>query len=90
MPLIILGLHFESELGLYFEEIYAWHNHDGPLNQRSGFWMLEIFDLYLGFEVPWWNFAVNAIDDINKCNIQRTMDYLHNIFAGDEYNYWKR
>ena len=26
MPAIVLGLHFESELGKYFEEIYACHN----------------------------------------------------------------
>ena len=26
MPSIILALHFESELGSYFEETYAWHN----------------------------------------------------------------
>jgi hypothetical protein len=52
--------------------------------------MLEIIDLYLWFEVPWWNSAVNDIDDINKCKIPRTMDYLHKHFAGDEYNYQKR
>jgi hypothetical protein len=52
--------------------------------------MLEIFDLYLGFEVPWWNSAVNDIDDINKCKVPRTMDYLCNKLAGDEYNYLKR
>jgi hypothetical protein len=33
MPQMILGLHFESELGLYFEEMYAWHNCAGPLNK---------------------------------------------------------
>ena len=26
MPPILLGLHFESELGNYFEQGYAWHN----------------------------------------------------------------
>jgi hypothetical protein len=74
MPLITLGLHFESELGSYFGEMYAWNNRAGPLNKRSGFWMLEIFYLYLGFEVSWWNSAVNDIDDIDKCKIPRTMD----------------
>jgi hypothetical protein len=69
MPLIILGLYFESELGQYFEEAYAWHNCTGPLNKRSGLKMLEIFDLYLGFEVPWWNSAVDYIDDPNNCKI---------------------
>ena len=61
MPSIILVLYFESELGCYFKEAYAWHNCTGPLNKRSGFRMLEIFDSYLGFEVPWWN---SAVDDI--------------------------
>ncbi len=58
MPSILLGLHFESELGIYFEEITAWHNRKGPINNRSGFWMMELHSLYLGFEVPWWNEAV--------------------------------
>ena len=52
MPAIVLGLHFESELGKYFEEIYAWHNHPGPHNTRSGFQMMEIHNLYFDFELP--------------------------------------
>ena len=52
MDTVILGLHFEAELGNYFEEVYAWHNRKGPINERSGFRMMEIFDLYFGFEVP--------------------------------------
>ena len=55
MPEIQLGLRFESEIGSYFEEICAWQNRPGPLNKRSGFRMLETFDLCFGFEVPWWN-----------------------------------
>jgi hypothetical protein len=52
MPEIILGLHFESELGEYFEVVYAWHCRAGPIHTRSGFRMLEIFDLYFKFELP--------------------------------------
>ena len=55
IPAIVLGLHFESELGNYFEEIYAWHNRPGPHNTRSGFQMMEIHNLYFDFELPWWN-----------------------------------
>lgn len=39
MPLIVLGLHFESELGDYFEECYAWHNRPGPLYTRYTLWV---------------------------------------------------
>ena len=37
MPAIILGLHFEAELGNYFEQAYDWHNRKGPFHDRSGF-----------------------------------------------------
>ena len=37
MPAIILGLHFEAELGNYFEQVYDWHNRKGPFHNRSGF-----------------------------------------------------
>ena len=36
MPSLILGLHFEAELGSYFEETMAWHNRPGPLSRRTG------------------------------------------------------
>jgi hypothetical protein len=52
MPQIILGLTFEAELGIYFEEVMAWHNCKGPFNERPGFRMMEIFFLCLGFEIP--------------------------------------
>ena len=37
MPDIVVGLHFEAELGEYFETTYYWHNRTGPLHTRSGF-----------------------------------------------------
>ena len=81
MDAILLGLHFESELGSYFEEITAWHNRKGPINDRSGFRMMELFDLYLGFEVPWWNEAVaNPASKMPK-----TMKFLEDNFDGEEY-----
>ena len=46
MPSIILGIHFELEIGNYFEEVYAWHNRTGAHNFRSGFRVLEIHNLY--------------------------------------------
>ena len=80
MPEIMLGLHFEAELGAYFEEVYAWHNRPGPLNQRSGFRMMEIFDLYLGFEIPWWNEAVAT----PELKLPNTMEYLEANFDGED------
>eukprot|EP00956_Cyclotella_meneghiniana_P021672 scaffold39740_cov82-Cyclotella_meneghiniana.AAC.1 len=83
MPEIILGLTFEAELGIYFEEVYAWHNRKGPFNERPGFRMMEIFFLYLGFEIPWWNKAVDSPD----LQMPKTMKYLSNNFTGDEYSF---
>ena len=45
MSLIILGLHFKSEMGDYFEEVYTWYNRSGPVNNISGFLMMEIHNL---------------------------------------------
>ena len=67
MPEVNLNLKFEAEIGAYFEEIYAWHNRKGPLNKRSGFRMMEIFDVYFGLEVPWWNSAAsNSVSKLLK------------------------
>ena len=81
MPAIILALHFESELGSYFEETYAWHNRNGPFNTSNGFRMLNVFDLYFGFQLPWWN---GAVDQPAKY-LPETMQYLEDNFNGDEY-----
>ena len=42
--------------------------------------MLEIFQLYLGFEVPWWNEVLS--DPESK--LPKTMAYLTAKFSGDE------
>ena len=78
---VFLGLKFQVELGSYFEEIYAWHNPNCPLNVRLGFRMLNIFDLYFGFEDPWWNEVVIA----PETKLTRTIKYLRDKFYGDEY-----
>lgn len=80
MPEMKLGLLFESEVGAYFEEVMAWHNRTGPINKRSGFRMLELFDLYFGFELPWWNRAVNN----HAAALPDTMKYLAENFDGDK------
>ena len=45
--------------------------------KKSRFWTMEIFDLYLGYEVPWWNEVVN----IPKSKLPKTMKYLQDNFT---------
>ena len=80
MPEIILALHFEAELGNYFEQGYSWHNRKGPFHSRSGFRMMEIHDYYWDFEMAWWNAAV---DNPGVC-MPKTMAYLESNFEGNE------
>ena len=80
MPEIILGLHFEVELGNYFEQGYAFHNPKGPFHSQSGFWMMEIHDYFYGLQIVWWNAGV---DDPKVC-MPKTMAYLEDNFEGEE------
>ena len=45
--------------------------------------MVEMFELYFGFEVPWWN-EVNVTPG---SKIPKTMQYLKDNFTGDEYDF---
>ena len=47
--------------------------------------MMELFDLYLGFEVPWWNEATTS----PKLKMPKTMKYLEDNFSGKEYELCK-
>ena len=78
MPVLILALHSEAELGNYFEHGYSWHNQKGPFHIRSGFCMMEIHDYYWGFEMMWWDVAV---DNPSVC-IPETMVCLESNFEG--------
>ena len=78
---ILLGLQFKSELGSYFEEIIAWHNRNGPFNDRSGFRMMELFDLFLGFGVTWWNEEVAN----PSSKMPKTMKFLEDNFDREEH-----
>jgi hypothetical protein len=80
MPELILGLHFEAELGNYFEEVMDWHNRTGPINTRSGFRLEEMFYLYFDFKVPWWNSAVTDPATV----MPKTMKYLEENFEGED------
>jgi hypothetical protein len=46
MPSIVLGLHYESEIGQYFEEVYAFHNRPGPLYTRPGFRIWSFMEFF--------------------------------------------
>ena len=82
IPAIILGLNFESELGNYFEESYAWHNRTGPIHSRSGFRMMEVHDMYFDFELPWWS----EVNDNPESHLPDTMASLRKNFEGEEYD----
>jgi hypothetical protein len=86
-PSLILGLLSESEMGSnYFSIVYSWHNQTGPLNDRCGFRMLEIFNLCLDFEFPLWNSAVKDPTTL----LPKTMDYLEENFEGATYDMRRR
>jgi len=81
MPEIVLGLHFETEIGEYFEATTAWQNRPGPIHTSNGYRMMEVHDLYLDFELPWWN---NAIEN-PRSSLPKTMAYLDKHFEGDDH-----
>ncbi len=80
MKPIVMGLHFEAELGNYFEQSYAWHNRKGPFHSRSGFRMMEMHDQYWEFMLPWWN---RAVSDPHSC-MPKTMAYIEANFEGED------
>ena len=57
-PEILLGLHFESELGEYFEITTSWHSQPGETNTRNNFRMLELHTFWFEFIIPWWKRAL--------------------------------
>jgi len=82
MPEMVLGLHYEAELGDYFKEVYAWHNRTEPHNSRSGFRVMEIHNLYFNFELPWWS----GVNSNPRLHMPKTIEYLECNFSG---NYFK-
>ena len=81
MPSVVIGFHFEVELGQYFEEVYAWYNRTGSHNLWSGFRMMKLHNLYFDWELPWWNQA----NSHPRLMIPTTMEYLETNFSGDDY-----
>ena len=81
MPYIVFGIHFEAQVGNYFEEGYAWHNRTGSHNPWSGFRMMEFHNLYFDFELPWWN----LVNKHPRLHLPNTMEYLQDMFDGGEF-----
>ena len=54
IPDIILALHFEAELGGYFDVTMNWYNQSGEYAKCAGFRMLEYPLLFFEYIKPWW------------------------------------
>ena len=79
LPEILVALHFEAELGLFFEQTMRWHSTPGELYCRAGFRMLEIHRLYHNYIIPWWQGAYES----PKLRFPKTYEYLeHHIADG--------
>ena len=81
MSSLLLDIYFEAEIGEYFEVLYGWNNRAGPLYTQSGFRMMQVHELYFGFELHWWNDTIDNPDT----NLPKTIKYLEDNFDGDSY-----
>ena len=57
MPSIVVGVHFEADLGQYFEVTMKWHAHPGELSTRPGFRVMELHQLCFDCIAPFWEEA---------------------------------
>jgi len=53
MPPIILGLYFQTDLGIYFETTIRWYSVSGELSDTPGLRMLELHLFLHDFIQPW-------------------------------------
>ena len=60
---ILISVHFEAELGQYFEITTFWHAQLGK-SKRPGFRMLDIHTLYLDFCIPFWNKSLDKPEEV--------------------------
>ena len=61
MPEIIAALHFEMEMGNYFEATSAWHGMPGSDETRPGFRCMELPWLWLELIAPWWESTLHHL-----------------------------
>jgi hypothetical protein len=58
MPSVMVGVvHFEADLGRYFEVTMQWHAYPGELSTRPGFCVMELHQLYFDYITPFWEEA---------------------------------
>lgn len=83
MPEVIVGLHFENDMGKYFRVLYDWHCRTGPLYSRSGFRTLELYMFFKNWEMPFFN---NAVADPSSA-FTSTMAYIDANFEGEKHKF---
>ena len=76
MQEIIVALHFEMEMGVYFEHTSAFHGSPGELCKRSGFRVMELHSLWFEFVCPWWQSSL--VEPAAK-NFKRTFAEIEKI-----------
>jgi hypothetical protein len=72
IPNIMVGVHFEANLGHYFEVTMQWHAYPGELSTQPGFRVMEVHQLYFDFIAP---FLEEARLNPSK-QLKRTYKYL--------------
>eukprot|EP00957_Ditylum_brightwellii_P093091 7087460-Ditylum_brightwellii.AAC.1 len=75
LPEIIVGLHFEREMGLYFEVTSKWHGTPGSLSTHYEFQLLELHALWFEFIAPWWKSSTTNL----KKNFSKTFETVATI-----------
>jgi hypothetical protein len=73
MPSMMVGVHFEADLGRYFEVTTQRHAYPGEeLSTRPGFCVVELHQLYFDYIAPFWEEArLNP-----RKQVERTYTYL--------------
>ena len=79
MPPIILGLLFETELGVYFETTIRWYSIAGETSTTPGFRMMELHLFLHDFVQKWWTKALVDPNDV----FPRTFKYINEIWKDD-------
>ena len=77
MPDILIGLHFERDMGKYFEVTSRWHGQPGCLDNRPGFRSMELHTLWFEFVCPWWNGSLKEPEALNFKETFEAIDRLN-------------
>ena len=80
MPGILATLHFEQEMGLYFEITSGWHGSPGSLVEPPGFQSMELHCLWYEFVCLWWNSSISSPETEH---FKKTFEYISSIEDAD-------